>query len=277
MWKMLHEANAIEAMAVNIRFFEPAGNVIVKRMIREVERNASKHGLIDRQPLQSFQVDIMNPGQVRPIQNGGVLFQRNSLTKIPTGEVEQQLAQQVDVQPTHVTYQTWRYTRWQKELEMMSQLIFGAIAAATSAVTVAAIRLEYIDRFLFDGDVSKFSIQGLIHDKAGWITPRVVEDNSLWHSHAGRFSYSDNERRRLNVLNLDSQELSGPAYLAGRRSILMLTGVEDQFPRPGKEIDGDNLHGFLSDTLSDLHSESHSLFKGVIDVDFAKANGLPHD
>lgn len=275
MWKMLHEANAIEAMAVNIRFLEPVSNMIVKRMIREVERHASKLGLIDRQPIQGFQIDVMNPGQVKPLQSSGLLLQRKSLTKIPSGAVENQLAQQVDVQATHITYQTWRYSRWANELDMISQLIFGAIETASQAVTISAIRVEYIDRFIFEGDPKALSFSSLLRNDSGWIAPQVLKSNSLWHSHAGEFLSEGDDMKRLGVVHIDSQELSGPPHLAGRRSLMMITGVEDQFLQSGLEIDSDKLRQFLPDTLNDLHSNALDLFRNVIDQEFAAKNGLP--
>ncbi|MFT4181786.1 MAG: hypothetical protein QM636_07685, partial [Rhizobium sp.] len=118
MWKMINADNAIEAMAVTVRFSEPLSSIVLKRAIRELERTTTAAGLINRQAVQGFQVDFQSPAgnSVRQIPMQGMIFQRTSLTRVESGVV-QQLAQQVEFQPTHVTITTWRYRKWGVELE----------------------------------------------------------------------------------------------------------------------------------------------------------------
>jgi hypothetical protein len=275
MWKMINAENAIEAMAVTVRFAEPVSSVLLKRVIRDLERTTTAAGLINRQAVQGFQVDIQGPAgtAIRQIPMSGMIFQRTSLTRVE-GTVIQQLAQQVDIQPTHIVISTWRYRRWSVERDAIIELLKGAFDTIAEAVALSAFRIEFLDRFYFEGDPGSSVLGDLLNRDSGFIAPHVFEAPNLWHSHTGRFEDVSATSRKLLQINADAQELASPPSLVGRHSVSVTTAAELQFTPPGLEFAGDDAMTFLSDTLNDLHASVIALFRQAIDSRFQEKHGL---
>lgn len=277
MWKMLHENNAIEAMGVSVRFSEVLNSKLVDRMIREIEKVSSAMGLIDRQPIEGIHVNLAAPNSVSTVRGSGVLLQRNSLLRNPAGQVEQVLTMQVELSANQIVFQTWRYDRWAREREHALRLLSGPLRIAIAAVRMASVRLEYLDRFYFDGDAAGASAASLLKKGSPWISPHAFDADDLWHSHSGKFLDAHPEMRTLAVVNADAQDLTAPQHLAGRRSLVLLSGVERQFANPGWELEEEDVENFLATLMDDLHDSAINLFRDVIDPAFADKNGLPHD
>ncbi len=274
MWEMFHKQNAIEAMAVTIRFAEPVGSLVVKRMVRDVEHHVSELGLIDRKPVQELQVDIGPHHAVRKTIANGMLFERNSLVKIEDGPSGFQLMQQVAVEATHLSYQTWSYRRWSKELADILKLLGSAFKSAVQNVPVSAIRVEYLDRFVPEPTNIGPDFRSLLK-QSEFIAPKALEAKDLWHSHVGWFDEVQESSRKLLQINHDFQELNAPHRLAGKRAFALMTGAERQYPRPGREIDEAESVDLLNRELNILHDDVIDLFKRVVNDEFKTKNGLP--
>ncbi|WP_131821030.1 hypothetical protein [Ensifer sp. LCM 4579] len=275
---MFHEANAIEAMAINIRFSEPVGSLLMKKIISELEHSTSRAGLIDKRPLQGFQVNLANPGEVKPVASGAMAFQKTSLERDREGQVQSILASQIEAQATHFTYQTWRYSKWTSELATVLEILLSALKIATQSVALGSIRLEYLDRFYFEGEPSEAVVNNLLRADSGWIAPHVFEAPDLWHSHTGKFVDVAEDRRKLLLVNADFQDLTGPdPHLHGRRSLQLMTAAEERFADQGYEVTSESVESFLSSTLNDLHGKAITVFKEVMNNDFRIQQGLPHD
>ena len=278
MWRMFHKDNAIEAMAISVRYAEPIGALLAKRVLAALDHPSSEAGLIDKRPVQGFQINMANPGDVRPVSGGAMLFQKVSLEKDWADNVQSVLTKQVQCDPTHITYQTWRYTRWEQELKSALGLLVPAIKLASQGVGIGAIRVEYLDRFFFDGESAEASPRTILTTGSPWIAPHVFDAPDLWHSHTGKFASVSAENRCLLMVHADFQDLTVPdPNLAGRRSLLLTTAGEVQYANSGYEVSSEDLENFLSSVLTDLHDEALKLFKEVVDHSFRKAQGLPHD
>lgn len=275
MWKMFHDNNAIEAMAIRVGFAEPVSSLVVNRMIREVEKESSKYGLIDRQPVQAVRLELSPTATVTTGPASGVILKRHSLIKNSEGAVEQLLTLQVEVTNTHVTYHTWRYDRWKSEKQQALALLLGALRAATQAVTLAQVRVEYLDRFIFFGEHGDSNPSLLLNPATRWLAPHIFEAGNLWHSHTGQFVNVTAGDRILEMLNADALDLTGPPQFAGKRSISLMSAIEKQYVAAG-DVDHSNVEDFLPALLDDLHDSAIRLFRDVIVPDFAKDNGLPH-
>jgi|GEM_PF-2115306 len=277
MWRMFHEANAIEAMGVSIRFAEPTGTLLSKKILTALESSTNKAGLIDKRPIQGFQVNLSNPGEVKPVSGSAMIFQKTSLEKDRDGQVQSVLTNQAEVQPAHLTYNTWRYKDWDAERKLVMGLLLPGVQLACQGVALGAIRVEYLDRFYFDGEPLDASARDILRSESGLVAPHVFDAPDLWHSHTGKFSDISNDRRKLLQVHADFQDLTGPTELSGKRSLLLMTAAELQFSNGGGEIASEDIESFLSSTLDDLHRDAVTLFKDVVDEEFRKAQRLPHD
>jgi uncharacterized protein (TIGR04255 family) len=277
MWRMFHTTNAIEAMVISAQFTQEVSQTLINRMIREVERLTTSLGMIDRQNLTGFHVRISNDGPVsQPTTLNGVQFQRRSLVKNGDGAVEQALVLQFEISPGGLTFQTWRYESWEKELPQALKLLTAALNIAANSAAIASLRVEYLDRFVFEGDPNDANVSDLLKSDSKWLAPFIFDAGNLWHCHVGRFADIGEKDRKLLLVNVDAQDLTRPDNLAGRRSLMMVTVAEKQFVKPGWEMEPGEISGALQPVLENLHNSAIELFSGLMNQEFAKKNGLPH-
>jgi len=276
MWKMIRPDNAIEQMVVTVKFSEALSSLVAKRIIRDLERTTWTAGLTNRQAVQGFQIDMQSPNNIVPVATNGMLFQSTSVFRV-SDKVVNQVSQQIEFQPSHLAYATWVYKTWDKERETIAKLLLSSLETAVQSVTIGAVRLEYVDRFLYEGEPAGFSAGGLLNDQTDLIAPHVFGAPDMFHSHTGRFDGVTSTYRRLTQVNADAQDLVAPSPLAGQRTIALVTALEDQFLSGGKEISSEEAEGFLSSQLDDLHVNALALFKRVINRNFAMDRGLPHE
>lgn len=276
MWTMVHEKNAIEALAVTIRFAEPLSSVVSRRILRDLESVTSQNGLLDRQPVQNIELAI-NGEQAGVRQSAaGMVFLQNSLKRQPNGVVASVLVKQLTFGLDHILIQIFDYRSWEEELKAIEGLLSGALKAAAANVAFNSIRLEYLDRFIFDGARSEARARGLLR-KAPMLTDQIFDAADMWHSHTGLFVDVTATDRLLRQVHADLQEMNPPHIHAGKRTVALLTASERQFPLPGREFDPEEVVASTSEILKILHEDAISLFKQVMDVSFCKEHGLPHD
>jgi hypothetical protein len=275
MWKMMQADNAIDNMAVIIRFKEPLPSVVAKRVLRAIEPEASAEGLTNRQPIQGFQLDMQNPTVTTTTLQNGMVFQKTSLVR-ENGLVTNKLAKQVQFQPADLSFNSWIYPSWTKERLLIDKLFRKALEIASGAVSIASIRMEYLDRFIFVGDKSEFEARDLLSERSGLIADHIFDAPDLYHSYTGYFDDLSPASRRLQIVNIDAQDLLAPPHFAGKRSIAITTAVEKQYLQ-GLEIEPELAVDETLAILDELHSGAISLFKRILNPTFAKANGLPYD
>lgn len=275
MWRMLHQTNAIEGAAITVRFSEPLSSMIGKKVIRELESVASAEGFLDKQPLQQFQVHVSpQNADVRQSAATGMIFQHSKLERDPSGTVTPLLARQFIFQPEQLVMQILRYRGWETEYPATLRMMGPALKVASGVVPLSAVRIEYLNRFLFEGTVNQGQVEGLLKP-SDLIANHVFGTTDLWHSHTGRFDQIRPESRRLIQVNADLQILNPPHPTAGNRTFALMLAVERQFSPPGLEADPDTVAEQLAEHLPSLHDDIHHLLKQLIDSKFASENKLP--
>ncbi|MGO8093252.1 TIGR04255 family protein [Rhizobium leguminosarum] len=273
MWKMLHNENAIEGAAMTVRFAEPLSSMVAKKVVREIEGRASDAGFFDRQPLQQFQFQL-DGKDVRQSSVVGMVFQHNKLIRDAAGNVAPQPARHFVVQPEQTVMQIQRYRGWEIEWPDAVKLLGPTLSIAAGVVPIAAFRLEYLNRFIFDGPEEEGSVTDLLQ-KSDFVAPHVFEASDLFHSHTGRFDDVSSSSRRLTQVNADLQILNVPHPTAGNRTLALMLAVERQFSGPGLEMDPGEVEEVATKYFSCLHDDIHALFKKLVDSEFASENNLP--
>lgn len=274
---MIHKENAIEGAAMTIRFAEPLSSMVAKRVVRDAESRASDEGFSVKEPLQQiqFQFEPLN-ADIRQASIAGMVFQHNSLTRDVDGNVALRLARQFVVQPEQIAMQLQRYRGWETEWPASKKMIDPAIAIAAGVVPIAAFRLEYLNRFIYDGDAGDGIVNGLLR-RSDFIAPHVFEAPDLFHSHTGRFDEISDApvKRRLTQVNADLQTLSPPHSMAGNKTLALMLAVEWQFGPPGLEVSSSEVADVSTKYFSCLHDDIHALLKDLIESKFASENNLP--
>lgn len=273
MWTIFNKTNAVEGMALTIRFAEAINSKVGKRISEELERVARLEGFIDKQPLQQFQIDVSTQA-VRPTLTNGVALQHMSVMRNQVGFVEPTLVRQLVVQPEQFILQIHHYRSWEKEWESAIKMLDPALRLAAPVAQVASLRLEYMNRFIFDGNDEDAVGAGLLNSSQ-WLAGLSLTSTDFWHSHSGRFDDHVETTRRLTQVNADMQTLTLVHPMQGRRSLSLMLAVERQFSGAGMEAEDTDITSKLDKTFCALHDDIHHLFKEIIDSKFASDNGLP--
>lgn len=269
MWKMFYETNAVEGMALTVRFREPVNSLVGRRVISALDAVSSAEGFIDKHPLQQIQIDVASQA-VRQTAANGFAFQHMTVERNHFNEVGPFLARQLVFQPEQLLLQINKYRTWEKEWSSASKVFKPALSILASVVPIQALRLEYLNRFVFDGPPAKTTVTGLLK-QSEFVASLGSNANNLWHSHSGRFEDQDEFTRRLVQVNADMQDLTSNHPLNGNRTLALMLAVEQQFLNDDREL----TVAIIDDYFKSLHDGIHTLFKKVVDSTFASSNGLP--
>ncbi|UCI17865.1 hypothetical protein FJ970_22550 [Mesorhizobium sp. B2-1-8] len=261
-------------MAMVITFAEPLTSLVFRRIIRELEPTTFAKGLTNRQPMQMLSVNL-NPTapQVQQTVANGMQFQKLSVVRVNEDAVANKAVEELIVDPNQIVYRNMNYSRWDNISGLYWDMNAEAITSVLDNVPIRAIRLEYLDRFLFDGDPDQASAKGVIKQGSEVVTPHIFHLNDLWHSHTGKLEKTDGENRRLFQVNIDMIDMVGPDSIP-KRSIALVSAVEDRFAGGG--LEGGTVSS-LRATFDDLHKQVKELFKSVVDDGMLAAVGLEND
>ena len=189
----------------------------------------------------------------------------NALMEASDGTpIPNRIAEQLRVELNAVSFRTWQYVSWSLHFARMRELMTSALDLAMSAVTLASVRLEYLDRFRFEGDTELADIGLLLRKGSPRIAPHIFSVKDLWHSHTGAFVMNDGPNKRLQRLIIDAlDEPSFPEQDGGAvRWVNITSALEERFaPEQNheKEIDAgvvfellETMHGQLKDVLAEV-------------------------
>jgi len=275
MWKMLNQDNAIEGVALTIRFGEPLSSMVSRKVQRELDVATTLEGFTDRHPMQHLKVELNSQNaDVRQMLGPGMVYLQSSLERNEADSVVPTVSRQIELHPSQFVMQIRKYRAWEKEWPTTIKILRSSLAIVSTYVPFLSLRLEYLNRFVFEGVAGEESVDGLlIH--SDFIPCHVFSAPDLWHAHTGRFDPVDEVSRLLTQVNADAQIITPPHPAAGRRTLALMLAVERQFNSPGIEIAPDKVEAEISSYFSCLHDDIHALFKKIIDSKFAADNKLP--
>ncbi len=154
-WHPIHDNHAIDVMAAVVTFSEPIPHRVLARALRAADEVAIPAGLNSRHSTDTMQFIVGPQGistpAVAPANVQGLRF--NAIFKNGDGTpVLGKIAEQLQVDANSIVYRTWRYVSWSWQLDRMRSLMASPFAAVSDVVSVMSTRLEYLDRFWFDGE-----------------------------------------------------------------------------------------------------------------------------
>jgi hypothetical protein len=250
-WKPLHENHAIDVMALALVFREPLPTPLLKRTLIEAEKQALAAGLGSAQPNNTYEFKL---GQsVTPVAKAGTMF--NAYFE-PDGDsaVPDAIAEQLQVDSHAIIYRTWSYVSWKDRIRTLLEPV---IPDLLSVVGLSNARLEYRDRFYFDGPIEDVDNSALFQRGTRYIVPNVFDEKNEWHSHTGNFIESDAISRKLLqiAINAADDELEGNMK---KRWVDVMTARDNRY-QPDVEVsseavfnDMDVAHDELITTMSEL-------------------------
>ena len=257
-------------MAAVVTFGQPIPDLLLRKVLRISEEIAFDAGLKSRHALmqQQFVLAGGSPGGLVPGLGGvrGQVF--NAQADAPEGQpLPGRLAEQLQVDQLSLIYRTWRYVSWSWQSERMQGLIMPALATIQDAVTVSGQRLEYLDRFRFDGEPSAVEFSSLLREGSGLVTEHGFRRSDLWHSYTGFFDAPSDgtSTKRLFQINVDIiDEPSGPMPDAPQIRWTNITTAREDRLQPD-EVDGRTRDAdMIMKSFDSMHAELKVVFGKLV-------------
>ena len=214
-WRPAHDAHAIERVSLNFELAELLPTKPWQSLLNEGTELFPKLGL---------RTTIEEAGSTRFVFPGGPLgtpfIMSPDLTPdsdAPTmGRVFRHMVagrvhEEVSLYRNRISYSTSTYGRWQGFRERARELLASLLDQALPLENLSTIRLEYWDRFVFEGSLDEVDYKQLLRQDSRYVPSFPFSTNENWHSHVGYFSPDREAFKRLININIDMIDVTEPS------------------------------------------------------------------
>jgi uncharacterized protein (TIGR04255 family) len=226
--------------------------ILQLELLRDAARTAlSSYSRVEEQ--RSIVVNIgPDPSQI-PAQVpelSGFTFSRTS--------TDGQIEKQAQITRAHCLFVVSDYSRWAALVaEVRALLDMIAPTLANHSIQIAAVGLQYSDRFVWRGETTNLNLSEVFRADSPFIASNGLTCTEAWHSHYGYFvnSSSPIQHKRLDNINLNiADEPQG-------RAIQILTSHRALLTTP---LSGDNIPQSVMDLETELHSVNKHIFRQLL-------------
>ncbi len=181
-WKPLHEAHAIDRVRILVQFNSPLTDKTLTKAASPATSKFRELGFEEIQRASSTIQNLMIPNQGAPMppestENGWVL------KRSAAGVVEEEAGFRDGV----FGYLSTEYGRWENLSKRFWDIFENSLTISLESIDIASVKLEYWDRFVFDGEATNADLNDLLLAFDPVIPRDVISGAALMHSHAGWF------------------------------------------------------------------------------------------
>jgi uncharacterized protein (TIGR04255 family) len=199
-WKPVHEAHAIDRVRILVQFNNPLTDKLLAKAALPATSRFQELGFDElvraETATQSIMISVQPATAVPSVVHNGWLLKRSS---------SGMLVEEAGFRDGVFGYMSTEYGRWENLARRFWDLFEAPLGIAFDSVDVSSLRLEYWDRFVFDGDVKDANARDLLSEVDPALPKDVIEGASLWHSHAGWFEKHKDDQvlvnRNIDVLD----------------------------------------------------------------------------
>ena len=250
-WRAIHEVHAIDRVRVMLQFNEALNDKLLQKAATPVANRYAELGFetVGRAEgvIQTIVPDQNLIPLMPPIRNGWVLKRGNE-------------TEEAGFRDLVFGYLSTEYGRWENLENRFWEIFREALTIALESVDLAQVKLEYWDRFIFDGDPVRADARSLLADVDPSVPSTSVAGATLWHSHTGWFEQWEGNpvlinrnfdvidqtidgevRRVMNIFTLVelrpnysmkvAEVEDGLKYLHDRALLLLGTSLREEFRR----------------------------------------------
>ena len=250
-WKPVQTDHAIERVRLIFRFAQPLPDKLITNLGHEVE--------CDREALGFNSLIFRDANQITfgphgPEDSFGWHLQRGASQYGPT-----------EVLALHrqaVIYETSDYSRWNFFIERAEKVVSSTLNRCADVDDIHVMTLEYIDRFIFDGNPDEARPSELFDGIDGLLGEDALSGKQAWHIHRGWFETLGDDNILVNQ-NFDSQEAE---FEDNKRtkSVQVITKLE--LRKILSEVDFSN----IKLTLDVMHDRSNKVFGSLLTEQMVK-------
>jgi hypothetical protein len=272
-WQPAHEAHAIERVSITFQFAEAIPSKLWQATLNRATLEYQEKGfnaIMEGVELnlgqlftgQGFAMPGGTPfgvGEPLPLTGQGAALPGLTARTFRV-VVGSQVREEISLSQQRFVYTSTRYDRWGAFSQRLYDLIGPPLEQALSVVNLPTIKIEYWDRFVFDGLPAEANYRELFRMESRYLPTFFFDMNDLWHSHVGHFASTAPTAKRLINLNVDVFDFADAA-MAGtlKRSIGIYSMGQDTVVTPpyfsaaaDTAVVLDDLHVILKEALADV-------------------------
>ncbi len=250
-WRPLQPLHAIERVRLIASFKSILPTKFVRKLAADGEGRRVELGFTSKNIREGKQISF-GPMAVNlggpPDELFGWDWQRVSAANSPV--------ETLVLENQALVYEMSQYTRWQEFMERFGLVGLPTLSEALDVTDLASLSLEYIDRFVFDGDPTKARPDALLINVSSNLHADAACGKELWHFHKGWFEVADGLRLLINQ-NIDAQDGQGADGIP-LRSLQVFTKTELRPGEAGFDFDAIRPH------LDVMHKRSVELFAEIL-------------
>lgn len=261
-WRSIHPGHAIERVRVQTVFTEPLPSKVLARCSEPLIAVATSLGFNEVSQADSnvLNIHVAPTGQSKPLQKGqnGWSFRR---------KIDQALTEELALRDGVFGYVSTQYDRWADMRSRLQQVFEPAVAAALDVSDATALKLEYWDSFVFDGDRIGADASDLLSARPALVPDSAYSGPDNWHSHFGWFEWVKDNRLLINQ-NFDAVDLHREGEEVDQKALNIYTLTEHRFE--SWKLDASN----LIETIDLLHERSLQIFARSITPELREVIGI---
>lgn len=259
MWVPASESHAIERVSLTYVLSEQLPLKFLKSATAYLDEKLSAGEFSAKKTVQFSAVEIGDAGAApqSPDVVGFSFFAKNNATE-EVVRVQKDLAQ----------FSASQYGTWKAFYQDAESCIAQFLEKAIDLTSVRAIKLEYVDRFVYDGDPSSADFSHVINLKGLGVPVAAVQSKMPWHDRRGWFDQVDRGPVLINSDIIVSDVVHRDRPDTPLKSVQILTVVETRFPDPIADVKD------LQAVVDVLHTINKSVVASAITEDAAKKVGL---
>lgn len=262
----IHDAHAIEQVAIVLQFANP----VASNDFQDIRKLADelKDEFPGKSPIQTFMVAVGAGGVVPAHPTQGFVLTDTSREGVITHELR--------LEHSSITYRTTMYTRWANIWGKANQYFNKFLPLYSLNSQLAAINLNYIDKFVWSGKSDEADPGMLLRANSKYLTPATYESKDLWHSHFGAFVKADPLTKRLVNVNVDFVDENND--FNARRVVSISTVLTDIYNQPTYKLldlkTPEEISSFIDQKAQELHSYNKDVLGNIISDEMIKRISL---
>ena len=274
-WQPLYERHAIVMMAAVASFSGALTDIGLRRVLKASAEVASKAGLSASSPIFSLEINPASPALQAGKPAGHVYNSVEDAPVVPGLQID--FTRQLLVDPSSVIFRTSRYRSWAEEKAEIGRIFAPLLEITSSIVGLSAIRLEYLDRFVFQGDAGDAKVGDLLLSESGLISPHVFGRTGPWHANTGYLVPAEGKALASVVqLNVECVNIRSTPIGSEQVAVNVMSAQEDRNPKFGVAEDAYDAH-FVLERFEEMHTRLKDLLAHVITSDMQRRIGMKLD
>ena len=169
------------------------------------------------------------------------------------------------------------YTRWANvwptAKDYLQRLVQSFVSETTS---ITSLGLEYIDEFVWTGDLSEYDVSSVFDPKSEYFLSRMCNAGYLWHLHQGWFTQDGLPKgdRRLERIHIDALEEGPNIRYPTRIASTLRHDLGQVVDDPDYLFTSTEGKGFVDSSFVSMHERNKQILKSLLTEEMAARIGL---